>query len=177
MRSAFYLLLLGSALLTLAIVVRSGMFARKNPGEPINAAMRAALAETAPQLTTEDAMQIAQKYPTAYTTSSGLKFVERDPGAGSHHPVVGDLVEVNYEGRFLDGSRFDSSYQRGRPFTFRVGTGAVIKGWDEAFLTMKKGAKRTLIIPYWLAYGVQGKPPVIPPRATLVFDVELLDIR
>ena len=74
-------------------------------------------------------------------------------------------------------TQIDSSYVGGIPLTFRVGTGQVIKGWDEALLTMKKGEKRTLIIPYWLGYGVKGRPPTVPGRATLVFEVELLDFK
>ena len=177
MRSVIYLGLLGLALLTLAIVVRSGMFARHDPGEPINYAMRAALAEQAPQLSTEDALAVSRLYPTAYAQPSGLRFIVRAPGKGSSHPHAGDEVTAHYEGRLLDGSRFDSSYARGEPITFRVGTGQVIRGWDEAFLTMKRGERRTLIIPYWLGYGEQGQPPAIPARATLVFDVELVDFR
>lgn len=174
MRSFIYLVLLGLILLTLAIVVRSGIFARKNPGEPINAAMRAALAETSPQLTTEDALLISRKFPTAYTMPSGLMYINRAPGTGST-PRAGDTVVAHYDGRLLDGTPFDSSYKTGRPLTFQVGVGKVIKGWDEALLTMKKGGRRTLIIPYWLAYGEAGRPPFIPPRATLVFEVELVD--
>jgi FKBP-type peptidyl-prolyl cis-trans isomerase len=176
MRSYFYLLLLGTALLTLAIVVRSGMYARKNPGEPINSAMRAALAETSPQLTTAEAQRIASEYPTAYKMPSGLMYISRAPGEG-RSPRVGDTVVANYDGRLLDGTRFDSSYKNGAPISFEVGVGKVIKGWDEALLTMKKGGRRTLIIPYWLGYGEAGRPPLIPPRATLVFDVELVDFR
>lgn len=175
MRSFIYLVLLGLILLTLAIVVRSGIFARKNPGEPINSAMRAALAETSPQLSTEDALEIARKYPTAYTMPSGLMYISRAPGTGTATPRVGDTVVANYDGRLLDGTPFDSSYKTGRPLTFQVGVGKVIKGWDEALLTMKKGARRTLIIPYWLGYGEAGRAPFIPPRATLVFEVELVD--
>jgi FKBP-type peptidyl-prolyl cis-trans isomerase len=137
--------------------------------------MRAALAETSPQLTTEDALLIGKKFPTAYTMPSGLMYVSRAPGTGSATPRIGDTVVANYDGRLLDGTPFDSSYKHGRPMTFRVGVGKVIKGWDEALLTMKKGARRTLIIPYWLGYGETGYPPLIPPRATLVFDVELVD--
>jgi FKBP-type peptidyl-prolyl cis-trans isomerase len=175
MRSFVYLVLLGASLLTLAIVVRSGIFARKNPGEPINSAMRSAMAETSPQLTTEDALEISRKYPTAYTTASGLMFVDRDPGTGTARPHVGDSVTVNYAGRFLDGTAFDSSHKSGRPLVGEVGSGAMIKGVDEAVRTMRKGARRTLIIPYWLAYGVPGRPPLVPPRATLVIDVELVE--
>jgi len=176
MRSYLYIFLLGAGLLTLAIVVRSGMFARRNSGdEPINSAMRLALAEESPQLTTAEAQLISQKYPTAYRMPSGLMYINRAPGEGSAKPQIGDTVTAQYDGRLLDGTPFDSSRQHGGPFTFQVGVGKVIKGWDEAFLTMKKGGRRTLVIPYWLAYGDAGRPPLIPGRATLVFDVELVD--
>lgn len=178
MRSFLYLALLGVVLVTIALVVRSGMLARKDPGRPINSAMRAALEnEGTPELPAADADLIRHQYPTAHRTNSGLLYVVRDPGTGKDTPKAGDEVVAHYDGRLLDGSPFDSSYKRGAPLTFRVGTGAVIKGWDEAFLTMHKGEHRTLIIPYWLGYGVQGRPPTIPPKATLVFDVELLDYR
>jgi FKBP-type peptidyl-prolyl cis-trans isomerase len=177
MRSFLYLILLGVVLLTIAIVVRSGMLARKDPGRPINSAMREALEqEGTPELSVNDAAIIRQKYPTAHRSSSGLLQLVRAPGTGGS-PRVGDEVIAHYDGRLLDGTPFDSSYRNGVPFTFRVGTGAVIKGWDEAFLTMHKGEKRTLIVPYWLAYGVAGRAPSIPPRATLVFEVELIDFR
>ncbi len=175
MRSLLYLLLLGAALLTLALVVRSGMFARMNPGEPINSAMRAALAETTPELPADDARRIREQYPTASTTPSGLMYLIRAPGAGSALPRIGDHVVATYVGRLLDGTPFDSSYAHGGPFAFQVGMGNVIKGWDEAFLTMRKGAKRTLIIPYWLGYNGSNRPASIPYHATLVFDVELVD--
>lgn len=178
MRSFFYLLLLGVALATIAIVVRSGLLARKDPGRPINSAMREALSnEGTPELSAADADLIRHKYPTAHHTPSGLLFVVRAPGEGTAVPQVGQDVIAHYDGRLLDGTPFDSSYKSGNPLTFRVGTGGVIKGWDEAFLTMKRGEKRTLIIPYWLAYGVNGRAPRIPPKATLVFEVELLDFR
>jgi len=178
MRSFFYLLLLGVILLTIALVVRSGMLARKNHGRPINSAMREALAnEGTPQLSGADAEVIRSKYPNAHRTASGLLYVVRAPGEGSATPQADQEVIAHYDGRLLDGTQFDSSYKSGVPLTFRVGTGAVIKGWDEAFLTMHKGEKRTLIIPYWLAYGAAGRPPTIPPKATLVFEVELIDFR
>jgi FKBP-type peptidyl-prolyl cis-trans isomerase len=177
MRNSLYLLLLGLALLTLALVVRSGMLARREPGRPINRAMREAMAEEAPQFSEADATLIRQKYATAHRLHSGLLYVVRDPGTGNSTPRSGQEVIVNYDGRLLDGTPIDSTRSRGAPFTFRLGAGAVIQGWDDALLTMKKGEKRTLIIPYWLGYGVSGNPPLIPPRATLVFDVELINFR
>lgn len=177
MRSYIYILLLGAALLTLALVVRSGMFARKNPGEPLSAAMRAALAQTTPELSGEDATLIRRQYPTAYTSPSGLMYLNRAPGTGTATPKAGDTVVANYVGRLLDGTPFDSSSAHGGPVTFQVGVGKAIKGWDEAFLTMRRGAKRTLIIPYWLGFDGPSRPPSVPYRATVVFDVELVDFR
>ncbi len=177
MRSFFYLLLLGVVLATAALVTRSGLLARKNPGRPINSAMREAINKQSPQFTTDDEMLIAQQYGTAHKLPSGVRYVVRAPGTGDATPHIGDEVIAHYEGRLLDGTAFDSSYRRGVPYTFRVGTGAVIAGWDEAFQTMKKGEKRTLIIPHWLAYGEKGRAPSIPGKATLIFEVELLDWR
>jgi FKBP-type peptidyl-prolyl cis-trans isomerase len=177
MRSFVYLLLLGVILITIAMVVRSGMLARNDPGRPINSAMREAMNRTAPELSSTDAEIIRQKYPNAHRTPSGLLYVVRAPGAGGALPQIGQEVIAHYDGRLLDGTPFDSSYNRGVPYTFRLGTGAVIKAWDEAFLTMHKGEKRTLIVPHWLAYGTSGRAPNIPPSATLVFEVELVDIR
>ena len=141
-------------------------------------AMRAALeSEGVRELSAEDAAFIREKYPETHHLGHGLLYVKTAPGTGTVKPHAGQELVVNYAGRLLNGTPFDSSYKRGVPFTFRVGTGAVIKGWDEAFLNMTKGEKRTLIVPYWLAYGAAGRPPTIPPKATLVFDVELIDIR
>jgi FKBP-type peptidyl-prolyl cis-trans isomerase len=177
MRNVFYLILLGALLLTLALVTRSGILARKNPGRPMNSAMREAMNAQNPQYSAADDMLIARTWSTAHKLPSGLRYVVRNPGTGDTTPRLGDEVIAHYDGRLLDGTGFDSSYKRGAPYTFRVGTGSVIRGWDEAFVTMKKGEKRTLIIPYWLAYGEKGRAPTIPPKATLVFEVELLDWR
>lgn len=177
MRSFFYLLLLGVVLGTIAIVVRSGMLARKNPGEPINSAMREAMAQVSPQYSTNDSLVIERSYPDAHKLPSGLRYVVRNPGTGKATPQPGNEIICNYAGRLLDGTQFDSSYQRGVPFTFRLGLGQVIKGWDEAFALMHKGERCTLIVPYWLGYGVKGSPPDIPPKATLIFEVELIDWR
>jgi FKBP-type peptidyl-prolyl cis-trans isomerase len=177
MRNFVYLVILGAGLLTLALVVRSGIFARKHPGEPLSSAMRAALAETTPELPADDARLIRQQYPNVSTTPTGLMYIDRGPGSGTARPRIGDAVTANYVGRLLDGTPFDSSAAHGHPFSFKVGTGEVIKGWDEAFLTMRKGEKRTLIIPYWLGYAGGDRPVSVPYHATLVFDVELVDFR
>ncbi|MFW8602051.1 peptidylprolyl isomerase [Desulfobacterota bacterium M19] len=117
---------------------------------------------------------IARKWPGAVTTPSGLKYVVIKKGHGDT-PKPGTMLTVNYTGRLLDGTKFDSSVDRGRPFRFPVGMHRVIKGWDEAFSGMRKGEKRILIIPPQLAYGSRGAGRVIPPDATLVFDVELIN--
>jgi len=117
---------------------------------------------------------IAQRWPNAIETTSGLRYVVTRAGAGDT-PRPGTTVTAHYTGMLLNGTKFDSSVDRGMPFRFPVGQGRVIKGWDEAFLGMKKGEKRTLIIPPKLGYGSRGAGGVIPPNATLVFDVELLD--
>ena len=117
---------------------------------------------------------IKKQWPNAITTASGLQYVVVQEGTGDQTPVKGSMVKAHYTGKFLDGKKFDSSYDRGKPFEFPVDTGRVIKGWDEAFLSMKRGEKRVLIIPAKLGYGPSGSGP-IPPNATLVFDVELVD--
>lgn len=109
------------------------------------------------------------------TTSSGLKYQITQEGTGES-PQAGDQVTVHYTGTLDDGTKFDSSVDRGQPFTFTIGRGQVIEGWDEGVMDMKVGEKRTLVIPAELGYGEMGSPPVIPPGATLHFDVELLGV-
>lgn len=118
---------------------------------------------------------VAQKWPGATMTSTGLRFVVKKPGGGGAKPAKGAKVKAHYTGTLLDGKKFDSSVDRGKPFEFQVGMGRVIKGWDEAFLDMQKGEKRTLIIPPALGYGSKGAGSVIPPDAVLIFEVELID--
>ena len=110
------------------------------------------------------------------TTASGLKYIDNVVGTG---PVAekGKKVTVHYTGTLKDGQKFDSSLDRGQPFTFTLGGGQVIKGWDEGVAGMKVGGKRRLIIPAELGYGARGAGGVIPPNAELTFDVELLNVQ
>ena len=117
---------------------------------------------------------IKEKWPNIKKTDSGLMYQVENAGSGDAKPNPGDKISAHYTGMFLDGSKFDSSVDRGQPIEFPVGTGRVIKGWDEALLDMKKGEKRILVIPPDLAYGPSGRGP-IPPNSTLVFEVELID--
>lgn len=113
--------------------------------------------------------------PPMTVTPSGLKIIDVQIGTG-REAVANTNVTVHYDGRLEDGKEFDSSRRRGQPFQFRLGGGQVIKGWDEGLVGMKEGGKRQLVIPPELGYGRQGAGGVIPPNATLVFDVELLRV-
>jgi len=110
------------------------------------------------------------------TTASGLKYIDQVVGNGAS-PVKGKQVKVHYTGTLEDGKKFDSSVDRKEPFIFVIGIGQVIKGWDEGVVGMKVGGKRQLIVPAKLGYGSAGAGGVIPPNATLLFDVELLDVQ
>lgn len=110
------------------------------------------------------------------TTASGLKYVDLVEGTGAT-PQRGQTVTVHYTGTLTNGKKFDSSVDRGRPAEYRIGVGEVIKGWDEGIMSMKVGGKRKFTIPANLAYGPMGRPPNIPPNSTLLFDVELLEVK
>ena len=110
------------------------------------------------------------------TTESGLKYVDLVVGTG-REATAGNLATVHYTGWLTNGTKVDSSVDRRDPFSFPIGSGKVIRGWDEGVVGMKVGGKRKLTIPPQLGYGSRGAGGVIPPNATLVFDVELLEVR
>jgi len=113
---------------------------------------------------------------TVEPTASGLYYIETKAGKGAN-PVKGNQCTVHYRGTLMDGTQFDASYDRNEPFTFQLGMGQVIAGWDEAIGMMKRGGKATLLLPSSIAYGERGAGEMIPPFTPLVFEVELLDFK
>ena len=109
------------------------------------------------------------------TTEDGLKYVILDEGEGTQ-AATGKRASVHYYGALLDGNMFDTSFRGGKPFTFTIGRGEVIQGWDKGIPLLKKGGKAALFIPYTMAYGEAGSPPRIPQKADLMFYVELVDV-
>ena len=109
------------------------------------------------------------------TTDSGLQYADLRPGSGAT-PSKGQKVTVHYNGWLTNGKLFDSSHKRSKPFTFELGRRKVIRGWDEGVASMQVGGLRQLKVPPALGYGAVGSPPVIPKNATLIFEVELLEI-
>lgn len=166
-----FLFVLGFVLAFIAWQARTGIFRRAHPGEPANKYMRQIM-ET-PQLSEADAQVLREQYGNAHLNPSGLRYILRQPGEGPP-PAVGSEAYVQYEAFLMNGTKIDSS--QGRAVPFRVGIGRVIKGWDEALLAMRKGEKRTLLVPWWLAYGEEGRGP-IPPKSMLRFEIELVEIR
>jgi peptidylprolyl isomerase len=153
------------------------MFAFQLRGAATALALVAALSLASAVLPTPAA---AQTEGSTVTTPSGLQITDTKVGSGAQ-PQKGQTCVMHYTGWLYDngtkGQKFDSSLDRGQPFEFAIGQGQVIEGWDEGVATMKVGGKRTLIIPPALGYGARGAGGVIPPNATLMFDVELLDVK
>lgn len=119
---------------------------------------------------------VEENYPEYKMTASGLMYVIDEKGEGKR-PRAGNVLSVHYKGSFTDGKVFDSSYKRGAPIKFPVGRGKVIRGWDEGLLLFNEGGKGKLLIPYPLAYGEKGSQGNIPPKANLVFEVELVEVQ
>jgi len=113
---------------------------------------------------------------TVVTTASGLQYQDVVVGTGAE-AKAGNTVSVHYTGWLTDGTQFDSSRDRGQPIEFQIGTPYIIQGWNEGITGMKVGGKRKLTIPPSIAYGAEGRPPVIPPNATLKFDIELMGVK
>lgn len=120
-------------------------------------------------------MKRAKSPPKTVTLPDGLRYVDEAVGKGPL-PHTGQTVVVHYVGTLRDGTKFDSSRDRGEPFSFPIGTGRVIPGWDEGVATMRAGGRRKLIVPPALGYGSAGAGDKIPPNATLIFEIELLKI-
>ncbi len=168
-------LMLGCGILVLAFQFMSGTPAA-TAGSISQSEQIAAVSPSTPALSKSIAMDNAETPDVSITTASGLKYIEITEGAGDL-PKTGQTVSVHYTGTLESGKKFDSSRDRNQAFEFQIGEGQVIKGWDEGLSTMKVGGRRKLIIPAELGYGARGAGSVIPPNATLVFDVELLKIK
>ena len=128
------------------------------------------------KLDPEDLAIVEQQWPEAKKTTTGLRYVMLKEGEG---PTAkpGDLVSVLYRGAVLNGKVFDEQQDRDRPLTFRLGRAVVIEGWDQGLKLMNKGSKMLLIVPYELGYGTRGDPPRIGRRATLVFEIDMIEIK
>ena len=167
------------AALILAALTACGSNAPEPTAVPTTAAddgSTADAAATTVSATAPDATPTPLDPEKTVTTASGLQYTETVPGDGPQ-PQPGDVVTVHYTGKLQDGTVFDSSFDRDKPIRFALGQGMVIRGWDEGIGMMHKGGQATLVIPPDLAYGESGAGGVIPPNATLIFDVQLIDIQ
>ena len=144
------------------------------PEKPAQTAPAPAAPAGASKWSASDLAAMKEKYGELQESASGLLFKVIQPGDGTTRPNKGQRVSTHYTGTFPDGRVFDSSVSRGQPFQFIAGIKQVIPAWDETILEMTKGEKRLIVVPHFLGYGERGAGGVIPPRATLVFEMELL---
>ena len=151
-------------------------FSNNNSTAAVSEATQKTADDTSSNINNDDNNNMNQNNSSTTPDVTSLVIKDTVMGTGAQ-AEVGDLVTVNYTGKFADGKVFDSSIPRGQPFPFTLGIGQVIKGWDQGVAGMKVGGKRTLIIPSSLGYGAAGFPPVIPPNSTLYFDVELVGVQ
>ena len=156
-------------------IVRNGRLAKKFDAPTVFVEEQAELKRIAAEEETAEKAKLAELTAGATETASGLMYVIHKEGNGVK-PEASQVVKVHYKGSLADGTVFDSSYDRNQPIEFPIGVGKVIPGWDEGISLLSEGGKATLIIPSSLAYGERGAGGVIPPNATLVFDVELIEI-
>jgi len=160
-----------------------GVFALAGCAQQQTSQKQSAISAPQNQASAQSAAQSAPAQPTDISNPNNnnpmeLKIETTQPGTGDQSVKAGDTVSVQYTGKLTDGTKFDSSYDHGgQPFSFKVGAGQVIKGWDQGLLGAKVGEKRTLTIPPDLGYGAAGAGGVIPPNATLIFDVEVVSIQ
>lgn len=167
-----------SSLALFAVLLLGAGCAPKNeqpssgPGDEKAAVTKVPRASTEHCWTGEEIAFLKEKYGDLEYSPSGLYYKVLQPGEGTETPPRAKLCSVLYRGTFLNDQVFDQRLKN--PFKFRVGIGQVIKGWDEAVGSMRQGEKRLVVVPYWLGYGEQGKIPVIMPRTTLVFEIELV---
>ena len=171
-------LILAAAVISLAACAKQAAMTDTAPATTSAESTAAAPAETpaAPAATEGSTMDTFSMPTNLEKTASGLQYTIDRAGTGAQ-PQAGQTVSVHYTGWLPDGTKFDSSRDRGAPIEFPLGQGRVIKGWDEGIAAMKVGEKRTLVIPPDLGYGARGAGGVIPPNATLVFKVELVGAR
>ncbi|WP_114994219.1 FKBP-type peptidyl-prolyl cis-trans isomerase [Synechococcus sp. UW179A] len=161
-----------------AIVQTAGLSSASSPMELDPDETNPTLFAMAPDTNQADASALggAMSADKSQILANGLRITDLEVGTGPE-AVAGQTVVVHYRGTLENGEQFDASYDRGKPFSFPLGRGQVIKGWDEGVQGMKVGGKRRLVIPPELGYGTRGAGGVIPPNATLIFEVELLDIK
>ncbi len=160
----------------IAVLAGTFMILSKNPNEaPVSSDQLANQSNNRTEEITPE-LQISPVVTQTNKSMDKLKIEDIKVGTG---PEVksGDTISINYLGTLEDGKKFDSSYDRGQPFETKIGVGQVIQGWDQGVVGMKVGGKRKLTIPSSLAYGDRGIPGVIPPKATLIFEVELMGIK